>query len=52
MKNKLIRAVIAVFIGIIIYFIGEALANSDVEMGLAYVAGVLGAGLYWIGSKE
>ena len=52
MKNKIIRALVSVLIGIVIYFIGEALANSDVEMGLSYVAAVLGAGLYWIGSKE
>lgn len=30
----------------------EALAHSDVEMGLAYVAGVIVAGCYWIRIKS
>lgn len=52
MNDKLKRAIVSIIIGMVIYFIGEYLASTDVEMGLAYVAGTIAGGCYWIGSRE
>ena len=52
MKDKIIRALVSVAVGVVVYFIGESIAYTDEGVVVAYLAGVIAAGCCWIGSKE
>lgn len=52
MKDKVIRALVSVAVGVVVYFIGESRVYTDDGTIVAYLAGVIAAGCYWIGSKE
>ena len=52
MKEKIIRILISIVIGYLVYCFGAYLMYTDAESGPAYVAAAIAVGAYWIGSKE
>jgi len=57
MNNKIKRAIVAVIILVIVYFVGDiflvsAPAYDAVVKAIEFLAAVVAAGCYWIGSNE
>lgn len=52
MKSIKVRAIIAILITVVFYFIGDNLVGATNDsIALAYVGAIIGGGCFWIGSR-
>ena len=52
MKSVKIRAIIAILIIVVLWFIGDNLVGTTNDsIAIAYVGAIIGGGCFWIGSR-